>query len=176
MRPVNKTGSTSAAPRTMVVQMPDGSDADGMFLAQDVSRRSSGAFRWKTYPQAPAAGKRYGLPDCCPAHQRTHLPGLRRPWKSRGSANTPGCAPETAANVTPEHAPGRAPQPRQAATHTVPWHRFPSAMRPWTAQHDGLQRDNLTHHGTNENGPLTREFPANGPSLQVVAGVGFEPT
>jgi hypothetical protein len=49
-------------------------------------------------------------------------------------------------------------------------------MRPWTAQYDGLQRDKVTHAGTEENGPHSREFAASGPFLQVVAGVGFEPT
>jgi hypothetical protein len=38
-----------------------------------------------------------------------------------------------------------------------------------------LQRYKVTHDGTEQNGPHSREFPASGPFLQVVAGVGFEP-
>jgi len=60
--------------------------------------------------------------------------------------------------------------------HTAPRPRFPSAMRPWTPQYDGLQRDKVTHHGTEKKRPASRDIPASGPSSQVVAGVGFEPT
>src|SRR4051812_13930207 len=48
--------------------------------------------------------------------------------------------------------------------------RFPSAMRPWTPQHDGPQRDKVTHHGRT-NAPLAREFAASGAFSLVVAGV-----
>jgi hypothetical protein len=51
--------------------------------------------------------------------------------------------------------PDRAPEPRQAATHTAPWPRFPSAMRPWTPQHDGLQRYKVTHDGTEQKRPAS---------------------
>jgi hypothetical protein len=49
--------------------------------------------------------------------------------------------------------PERAPEPRQAATHTAPWPRFPSAMRPWTPQHNALQRYKVTHAGTKQKRP-----------------------
>ena len=52
----------------------------------------------------------------------------------------------------------------------------PSAIRPWTPPHSGPQRDKVTHHGTENNSPHSREFAANGLFPQVVAGVGFEPT
>src|ERR1035437_2301024 len=57
-------------------------------------------------------------------------------------------------------------------TPTVLVARNPSAMRPWTPQYDGLQRDKVTHAGTEQNGPPAREFAASGPFSQVVAGVG----
>ena len=53
--------------------------------------------------------------------------------------------------------------------------RAPSAMHPWTAQHRGLRRREVTHDGTEKNGPHSRIFAASGPFLQVVAGNGFEP-
>ena len=52
----------------------------------------------------------------------------------------------------------------------------PSAIRPWTPRHRDLQRYKVTSDGTEKNGPHSREFPASGPFLQVVAGVGFQPT
>jgi TRAP-type C4-dicarboxylate transport system substrate-binding protein len=44
-QPINKAGSTSLSPRTIGVQMPDGSDADGLFFAQDVAKLSHGALK-----------------------------------------------------------------------------------------------------------------------------------
>ena len=55
---------------------------------------------------------------------------------------------------------------RQPTTHTAPA-PLPSAMRPWTPQHDGPQRYKVTHSGTEKNGPPSREFPASGPFPQV---------
>src|ERR1035437_5308852 len=52
-------------------------------------------------------------------------------------------------------------------TPTVLVARNPSAMRPWTPQYDGLQRDKVTHAGTEQNGPLAREFAASGPFALV---------
>ena len=65
---------------------------------------------------------------------------------------------------------------RQAATDTAPWPRFPSAMRPWTPQHNALQRYKVTHGRTKKNAPLARDIAASGTFSQRVAGVGFEPT
>jgi hypothetical protein len=39
---------------------------------------------------------------------------------------------------------------RKCARRPSQKHGRPSAMRPWTAQHDGPQRDKVTHHGTKE--------------------------
>jgi len=44
-QPINKAGSTGLPPRTIVVQMPDASDADGLFFAQDVAKLSRGALK-----------------------------------------------------------------------------------------------------------------------------------
>ena len=59
---------------------------------------------------------------------------------------------------------------------TVHTPRTPSAMRPWTAQHDGLRRYEMTHDGTSETARLARQFAASGPFPLVVAGDGFEPS
>jgi hypothetical protein len=48
----------------------------------------------------------------------------------------------------------------------------PGPVCPSTPQHGGLQRDKVTHHGTEKNRLLSRELPASGPFPQRVAGVG----
>jgi hypothetical protein len=70
-------------------------------------------------------------------------------------ADTPGWTPDSAGNVKPGPPRERAPEPRQAATHTAPWPRFPSAMRPWTPQHNGLQRYKVTHARTEQKRPAS---------------------
>jgi hypothetical protein len=65
---------------------------------------------------------------------------------------------------------------KPAVTPTVLAARNPSAVRPWTPQHDGQQRYKVTHDGTEQNGPSSREIAASGPFPQVVAGDGFEPS
>jgi len=42
-QPISKAGSTEHGTRTIVLQMPDGSDPDGLYFAQDVAKRSHGA-------------------------------------------------------------------------------------------------------------------------------------
>src|SRR5258708_6167910 len=85
-----------------------------------------------------------------------------------------------ALHVNPEHAASVArPCPsveNRRCTPTVHTPRTPSAIRPWMPQHADLRRYKLIHDGTKKVGPVSREIPARGPSLQVVAGVGFEPT
>jgi TRAP-type C4-dicarboxylate transport system substrate-binding protein len=44
-KPISKAGSTDQPTRTIVLQMPDGSDADGLYLAQDVAKLSHGALK-----------------------------------------------------------------------------------------------------------------------------------
>ena len=86
-----------------------------------------------------------------PAFPAAHAPGNHAGRR----ADTTGCTLDSAANVKPGTPPERAPEPRQAATHTAPWPRFPSAMRPWTPQHHGLQRDKVTHDGTEKKRPAS---------------------
>jgi hypothetical protein len=50
-------------------------------------------------------------------------------------------------------APSVAVRAKPTVPHTAPWPRFPSAMRPWTPQHNGLQRDKVTHNETEKKRP-----------------------
>ncbi len=43
--PISKAGSTSLHTQAIVLQMPDGTDPDGTFLAQDITKRSHGALK-----------------------------------------------------------------------------------------------------------------------------------
>jgi TRAP-type C4-dicarboxylate transport system substrate-binding protein len=43
--PINKAGSAGQGARTIVMQMPDGGDPDGLYFAQDVGKLSRGALR-----------------------------------------------------------------------------------------------------------------------------------
>jgi len=102
-------------------------------------------------------------------------------------ANAGKCTLSSAVNVKPAQRASPDPRPwlrppsvavraKPTVPRTAPWPRFPSAMRPWTPQLDGSQRDKMTHHGTTKNTPPAREFAASGGFSQRVAGVGFEPT
>jgi TRAP-type C4-dicarboxylate transport system substrate-binding protein len=44
-QPISKAGSASHGTQTIVLQMPDGSDPDGLYLAQDVAKLSHGALK-----------------------------------------------------------------------------------------------------------------------------------
>ena len=62
-KPISKAGSTDQPAQTIVLQMPDGSDPDGLYLAQDITRLSHGALKVtidsKTYAsQSPASEMR----------------------------------------------------------------------------------------------------------------------
>jgi hypothetical protein len=107
--------------------------------------------------------KRHGLPNRPPSHHRTRLPRRPRPRENAGDrADTQGCMLDSAAHVKPGYTPERVPEPRQAATHTAPWPQFPSAIRPWTAQHADLQRYKVTHPRTETKQPVSQENPASG--------------
>jgi hypothetical protein len=100
--------------------------------------------------------KRHGLPDRPPSHQRTRLPGRLVPGKSRACGRTHADARSTRRQTSRPDSPRNGHRnPRQAATHTAPWPRFPSAMRPWTPQHNALQRYKVTHDGTEKKRPAS---------------------
>jgi TRAP-type C4-dicarboxylate transport system substrate-binding protein len=44
-KPISKAGSIGQPAQTIALQMPDGSDADGLYFAQDVAKRSQGALK-----------------------------------------------------------------------------------------------------------------------------------
>ena len=73
-----------------------------------------------------------------------------------------------ARQIGPEHAAGAG---LSVAVRGCPWktdgladrsHRT-DAICPWMPQHSGSQRSAVTHGGTKQNGPRSREFAANGP-------------
>ena len=100
--------------------------------------------------------KRHGLQDRPLSHQRTRLPGRPHPGKSRGPTGGQRDARSTRRQTSrPGHPRNGHRNPRQAATRTAPWPRFPSAMRPWTPQHNALQRYKVTHHQTEKKRPAS---------------------
>lgn len=54
--------------------------------------------------------------------------------------------------------PSVAVRAKPTVPRTAPGPRFPSAMCPWTPQHAHLQRDKVTHDGTEKDAPPAREF------------------
>ena len=44
-KPISKAGSTDPHTQAIVLQMPDGSDPDGLYLAQDIAKLSHGALK-----------------------------------------------------------------------------------------------------------------------------------
>jgi TRAP-type C4-dicarboxylate transport system substrate-binding protein len=44
-KPISKAGSTDQNPQSIVLQMPDGSDPDGLYLARDIAKLSHGALK-----------------------------------------------------------------------------------------------------------------------------------
>ena len=107
------------------------------------------------------------------------LPWPPAPGTSHGHGRAHGeCRLDSATHVKAERAPA-APvrgRPWKLTVHrTAPPSRTLSAICPWTPQHGDPQRYKVTHSGTKQNGPHSRESAANGPFSQVVAGGGFEP-
>ena len=60
-KPISKAGSTDQHAQAIVLQMPDGSDPDGLYLARDIAKLSHGALKVtidsKTY-NSTSAGQR----------------------------------------------------------------------------------------------------------------------
>jgi hypothetical protein len=91
-----------------------------------------------------------------PAISAPAFPARPHPGKSRGSASGhTGMDTRLGGKRQARAPPERAPEPRQAATHTAPSPRFPSAMRPWTPQHNALQRYKVTHGETEKKRPAS---------------------
>jgi hypothetical protein len=107
-----------------------------------------------------------------PVHERAGDPRTPRPHRPGEASGPPGgrtrgCTLDSAARVKPDTPPawpvrGRprkadgVHRPPQLCTPTVQTPaRNPSAMRPWTPQSDGLQRDKVTRHGTEKKRPAS---------------------
>jgi hypothetical protein len=120
------------------------------------------------HPLCPP-GKVSRSPGPLPQSSAHRPPGRPRSGKTRGPpGGHTGCTPDSAARVKPEHAadaarPSVRGRPWKTGGYTDrPAARALSAMRPWMPQHSAQQRDKVTHHGTEKNGPLAREFAASG--------------
>ena len=102
-------------------------------------------------PPAPARGSVRAVgrahtgmhPRLGGARQAGHAASVARPWPSAESRR---CTP-TATTVHTDR--------RNCAHRPSLQHGSPSAMRPWTAQYDGLQRDKVTHAGTEKKRPAS---------------------
>src|SRR6202453_3133404 len=95
-----------------------------------------------------------------PAQPSAHPPSRPpSPWESRAAGRTQRDGRSTRGQTSRPGHPRNGPRnPRQAATHTAPWPRFPSAMRPWTPQHNALQRYKVTHAGTEKKRPASARY------------------
>jgi hypothetical protein len=122
-----------------------------------------------TRPLRPP-GKRHALPDRQPSHHRTR-PSPAAPPRETGRAA--GGRRDMHAHLSRERQAGATGSARTSSVarpwsrppsvavretadgaHRPSWrHPRPSAIRPWTPQYDGLQRDKMTHHGTEKKRP-----------------------
>jgi hypothetical protein len=90
-------------------------------------------------PAGASSGRREMHAQLSPARQ-AGTAGLRGPL----SVARPWSRPPSVAVRAKPTVPRTAPRPR-----------FPSAMRPWTPQYDGLQRYKMTHDGTEKKRPAS---------------------
>jgi len=92
-----------------------------------------------------------------PGSHRTRLP--RRLYPGNRAGHRAEFTPASAAHVRPRtrcrHGQHVAVRGKPAVTPTArpPW--TPSAIRPWTPRHDCLQRDKMTHDGTEKKRPAS---------------------
>jgi hypothetical protein len=113
-------------------------------------------------PLCPS-GKVSRSPGPLPQSSAHRLPGRPRSGKTRGA---PGghtgmharLGGGRQAGTRSWHGPSVAVRGKPTVTPTARQARPPSAIRPWTPQYDGLQRDKVTHAGTDKNGPLARRI------------------
>jgi hypothetical protein len=105
-------------------------------------------------PPARQASRSPGPLPQTSVHPPSRPPSSREIARAAGRTHRDG-RPTRGQTSRPGHPRNGHRNPRQAATHTAPWPRFPSAMRPWTPQHNALQRYKVTHHGTEQKRPAS---------------------
>jgi hypothetical protein len=101
----------------------------------------------QNYAKTSLTSKTATSPHDCPGREPQNERAGRR-------ADT-GCTPDSAANVKARAPPERAPEPPSSGYPHRSLAPFPSAMRPWTPQHRGLQRNKVTHDGTEQKPPAS---------------------
>jgi len=112
-------------------------------------------------PAAPAQPARQASrsPGPLPSLQRTPFPGRPRPGIARATKRTHwmharlGGAPQ--ARPRRQRGPSVAVRGKPPVTPTARQAQTPSAIRPWTPQHHGPQRDKATHHRTEKKQPAS---------------------
>jgi len=118
-----------------------------------------------TRPLRPP-GKHHALPDRHPGHHRTRpspaaspretgrAAGGRRAMhaqlRRQRQAGTTGLRGPSSVARPWSRPPSVAVRAKPTVPRTAPWPRFPSAIRPWTAQHDDPQRHKLAHNWPTE--------------------------
>ena len=124
-------------------------------------------------PLAPPASR---SPEPPPRPPRHPFPAARPGKTAPGGDGHRGMHARLSGECQAGTRPGGPCPWKPTVQHTAPTGPTWSAICPWTPQHAGLQRYTVTHGGTTQNGPPSRDFPASGPFPQVVAGDGFEPS
>ena len=96
-----------------------------------------GTLRVRAQERCHPSRKRHGLPDRRPDIRAPAFPAALVPGgitRAGGRTHQDG-HPTPGQTSRPGHPRNGHRNPREAATHTAPWPRFSSAMRPWTPQH-----------------------------------------
>ena len=140
VRPLSTVAMTSCPPRSTAVP---GTVTEQLTPARPRHRRT--AAKTLNTPSTNARATRPLRP-----------PGKRHDLPSRRATNADP-RPTQRPHAKPEHAAAAArpwPSVKQPTVRTDrPGARIPSAMRPWTPQHRGLQRDKVTQHETQKKRP-----------------------
>ncbi len=109
----------AAVPQTIGESSPTSSAATSPHGWPEPSSPSANARASRARPARPAS---VTVSRARPAISAPAFPAARAPGNHAGRrADTAGCTLDSAANVKPGTPPERAPEPRQAATHTAPW-------------------------------------------------------
>jgi hypothetical protein len=104
-----------------------------------LSRTATLAITAPALPRPPRPGK--------PAGQRTDA-GKRTLSSAANVKPTQTASADLVRGLSVPASPVRGRLCKADGPRTTPRPRFPSALRPWTAQYDGPQRDKVTHDGT----------------------------
>ena len=167
-------GSTRAAMTDRITE--DLADQQDRHIPARVSRTENLTHEPASSPRPLCPpGKRHALPDRQPSHHRTcpspaappretsRAAGGRRDMHAQlrreRQAGATGSARTSSVARPWSRPPSVAVRGTADGMHRPSWrHPRPSAMRPWTAQYDGLQRYKVTHDGTETKRPASTRY------------------